>query len=175
MDKLIITPKTKVWELLNAFPGLEEPLIELAPEFKKLKNPILRRTIARVTSLQQAAAVGQIPVDVLVNKLRNLVGQDSLEAIESGSTGGEQQPGWFVPSKIVKTLDARPIISSGGHPLPEVLHDVQNMNPGDIYELITPFLPAPLIDKVSEQGCSTWSKKEAEDCFLNYFLKKSQV
>lgn len=61
MEKLIITPKTKVFELLLAYPELEALLIEMAPVFKKLQNPVLRRTIARVTTLQQAAQVGEIP------------------------------------------------------------------------------------------------------------------
>lgn len=172
METLIITPKTKVWDLLSAYPDLEEPLIELAPEFKKLKNPLLRRTIARVTSLQQASAVAQVPVHTLVNKLRKLVGQDSLEGLaENSDSGSSSPPGWFIHKLIVKSLDARPIISSGGHPLPEVLKSVNEMQSGDIFELITPFLPAPLIDKVAELGCSTWSRKETEDCYFNYFLK----
>ena len=51
-EKLIITPKTKVAELLDAYPQLEDILIEIAPQFKKLQNPVLQKTIARVTSLQ---------------------------------------------------------------------------------------------------------------------------
>ena len=62
--KLVITPKTKVAELLSTYPELEDVLVDMAPAFKKLKNPVLRRTIARVTSLQQAASVGEVPVDV---------------------------------------------------------------------------------------------------------------
>ncbi len=55
-NKLIITPQTKVKELLDAYPELEPVLIDMAPAFKKLRNPVLRRTIARVTSIKQAAA-----------------------------------------------------------------------------------------------------------------------
>jgi hypothetical protein len=47
----LITPQTKVGELLDAFPELENVLIQIAPPFKKLRNPILRRTVARVTRL----------------------------------------------------------------------------------------------------------------------------
>jgi hypothetical protein len=39
-----------------------------------LKNPKLRRTVARVTSLQQAALVGGIKMEDLVNRLRKAVG-----------------------------------------------------------------------------------------------------
>jgi len=70
MKTLIITPKTKIYDLLEAYPQLEDPLITAAPQFKKLKNPILRRTIARVTTLSQAATIGGIRVEDLVNALR---------------------------------------------------------------------------------------------------------
>ena len=172
MEKIIITPKTKVHDLLNAYPELEDLLIEMAPVFKKLKNPVLRRTIARVTTLQQAAQVGDIPVHKLVNTLRQKVGQDSLEGLAAGTEGQAEKPSWFNPEKIVKQLDARPIIEQGGHPLGDVLTDIRDLAPGDIYELITPFLPAPLIERVVDQGFDAWSKKEAEDRIRTYFLKK---
>ncbi len=70
--KLIITPQTKIGELLDTYPELESVLIDLAPAFKKLQNPILRKTVARVTSVRQAAAIGKLPVDVVVNKLRGI-------------------------------------------------------------------------------------------------------
>ena len=72
----------------------------------------------------------------------------------------------------MKRLDARPIIEQGGHPLGEVLTGVGDIQPGDIYELVTPFMPAPLIERVVAQGFDTWSDKKSEDHFINYFLKK---
>lgn len=49
-----ITPQTKVGELLDAFPELEETLFSLSPKFKHLKNPMLRKTVAKVATLYQA-------------------------------------------------------------------------------------------------------------------------
>jgi hypothetical protein len=171
-SKLIITPRTKVYELLQAYPELEDVLIELAPVFKKLKNPVLRRTIARVTTLQQAAQVGEIPVHSLVNSLRQKVGQDSLEGLEASAAGKSEKPSWLKEEMIVKRLDARPVIEQGGHPLGEVLTGVSDLKPGEIFELITPFTPAPLIERVVAQGFDNWSEKRAEDHFINYFYKK---
>jgi len=51
-SKLIITPDVKVAELLREYPQLEDKLIEIAPVFVKLKNPILRKTISKVTTLK---------------------------------------------------------------------------------------------------------------------------
>lgn len=172
MDTLIITPKTKVYELLQAYPELEEVLIELAPVFRKLKNPVLRRTIARVTTLQQAAQVGEIPVHALVNTLRQKVGQESLEGLASSAMGPLDTPSWLKEDRIVKRLDAKPIIEAGGHPLGEVLTGVNDLEAGEIYELITPFLPAPLIERVVAQGFDNYSRKVSESHFINYFMKR---
>ena len=57
-DKPLITSTTKVADLLKSYPELEDVLIAMAPPFKKLKNPVLRRSVAKLATLQQAAAVG---------------------------------------------------------------------------------------------------------------------
>ena len=81
-DRVTITPSTKVAALLDSYPQLEDVLIGIAPPFKKLKNPILRRSVAKVASLRQAAAVGRLPVEELVNKLRDAVGQEPIAPSE---------------------------------------------------------------------------------------------
>jgi len=167
---LQITPKTNVGELLDHFPQLEEVLIEMVPTFKKLKNPILRRTIARVTSLQQAALVGGIALDQLINNLRNKVGQENMDHSHPTNIENTDAPSWLATDKIEHTFDAREIIANGGHPLPEVVAGTYKIEKGQIYELITPFLPAPLIDKVKAMGFQSWSKQEGT-VFYTYFFK----
>jgi hypothetical protein len=76
-----ILPSTKVAALLDRYPELEDILIGLATPFKKLKNPLLQKGVAKVASLGQAAAVGGMPVSELVNKLRAAVGQEPAAAV----------------------------------------------------------------------------------------------
>ena len=49
--KTEITPQTMVGDMLENYPELEDKLIEIAPVFKKLKNPILRKTVAKVATV----------------------------------------------------------------------------------------------------------------------------
>ena len=170
-NNLIITPKTKVAELLDAYPQLEDVLIDIAPTFKKLKNPVLRRTIARVATLQQAASVGDVSIDVIINKLRGVIGQEEMETMETGNNYSGSKPVWFDENKVAKSFDARETIAQGGHPLGDVMGDLHKWE-GGIYELITPFLPAPLVDKVKDLGFETWTIKENDSLFRNYFCKK---
>ena len=108
-DQLPIMPSTKVAALLDRYPQLEDVLIGMAPPFRKLKNPILRKSVAKVASLRQAAAVGRLPVEELVNRLRTAVGQQPLAPEDLGDTVSyfAEQPDWFDRAKIVCSIDQR--------------------------------------------------------------------
>src|SRR5262249_40180450 len=79
-----ILPETRIGDLIERYPQLEDVLIAMAPAFRKLKNPILRHSVGKVASLRQAAAVGGIPVAEMVNKLRAAVGQPAWTAEGAG-------------------------------------------------------------------------------------------
>jgi Domain of unknown function (DUF1858) len=151
--KITITPKTKVGELLDNYPELEKVLMEMSPAFEKLKNPILRKTVAKVATLQQIAAVGGLMVDDIVNRLRKETGQDAAD--ESGADSeylSHGIPDWFAEEKIIARLDASPLINSGGSPMNDILSQTNLLNAGEIFELKTPFIPAPIIDMLRKKG-----------------------
>jgi len=75
-EKLEITSKTKVYDLLENYPQLEDVLIRLIPGFWKLKNPFLRKTVAKVISLRQAAEIGEMKTETLVNRLKKEAGEN---------------------------------------------------------------------------------------------------
>lgn len=163
-DKLIISPKTKVGELLDAFPQLEDVLLQLSPSFAKLKNPILRKTVAKVASLQQAAIVGGLKVDELVNRLRQEVGQNAdTDAVEGGSYVSSSTPAWFDEAKIKHRFDASPVINSGGSPMGDILSISQLLKQNEIMELTTPFVPAPIIDMLKGKGFLVFSMEKGKD------------
>jgi len=170
MSDLIITPKTKVSELLNHYPDLEKTLIKYTPAFTKLKNPVLRKTIAKFTTLQQASAIAGIKVEELVNALRNEAGLETLQFRED--TGYiYHKPDWFDKSRIEGHLDAREMLDAGEHPVNQVMAELQGLKVGDIYELKAPFLPAPLIDKAASIRFYHWVVKESETAYIIYFCK----
>lgn len=169
-SKSIITPKSKVLQVIEDYPQLEDVLISYVPAFKNLKNPVLRKTVARMATLQQAASIANIKVEDLVNHLRKAVGQDVfLKGEDRGYQS--QQPDWFDTSKVLQELDAREMLSRGEHPVNQVLADLKVLQPGSIYKLVAPFLPAPLIDKATSLGAEHWVVKEADDRYLIYFKR----
>jgi uncharacterized protein (DUF2249 family) len=172
MEKLIITPKTKIYDLLEAYPELEEILIASAPEFKKLKNPVLRKTIARITNISQAAIIGNLNVDELVNRLRERVGQGSLEQLdESGTKYVTTCPEWFRREAVVQTIDVREMLNRDEQPVHEVLAAIKRLSENEILEIIAPFIPAPLLDKTLSLNYKHWLDKKAEGEYRIYFSK----
>jgi len=170
-ERLIITPKTKVLQFLEAYPELEDELTGFVPAFRKLKNPVLRRTVAKVATLQQAAAIGNLKVEELINHLRKKAGQDLISG-ESGNLYNLESPVWFSEEKVKISFDAGEMLSRGEHPVAQVMEDLKKLDPGDIYCLSAPFLPAPLIDKATSLGALHWVVKIREDAYQVYFTKQ---
>jgi len=74
-----IGPETRVGELLRRHPELEETLVGLSPEFERLRNPVLRATVARVATLRQVAQVGRLDVGRMIAALRHAAGLEETE------------------------------------------------------------------------------------------------
>ena len=172
MEKLIITPKTKIYDLLEAYPQLEDVLISIAPPFKKLKNSVLRKTIARVTTLSQAAIVGGVKVEEMVSILRTEIGQTSTETIETeGSNYITEKPNWFDETKVSQTIDIREMLNAGEQPVHEVLSAAKKLTENEVLKVVAPFIPAPLIDKSLSLNYQHWLDKKGEEEYW-VFLKK---
>ena len=171
-----ITPDTRVGVLLEKFPQLEDALLEMSPTFAKLKNPLLRKTVAKVANLRQVAQIGNIPVAELINKLRQEAGirmdldADVTEAADEDAAVSSA-PGWVQTYKLHKSLDARPIIESGGRPLETVMADLEQLQGGEKYELIAGFVPAPLIDLARQKGFEIWTNQESPEMVRTYFCR----
>ena len=170
-QKIDITPAVTVDALLKAYPELEEVLIGIAPPFKKLKNPILRRTIGKVATIKQIAAVGGISLDELISRLRKAVGQPEIaESFEDQKYYGEQ-PGWFSQDKVVRSINEAKLEDKDKMALTIILKEAKTVQKGEIIELITSFLPAPGIDVLKSKGYSVWTRKENDIVVKSYFLK----
>lgn len=170
MKNLIITPKTRVLELIETYPELEDILIEIAPAFKKLKNPILRKTVAKIATLQQAAAIGNIKTEELINRLRKEVGQENITS-DAGVQYNYLKPVWFSENKISKRFNASEMLAAGEQPVNQVIADLNHLEEGKIYLLVAPFLTAPLIDKATSLGIGHWVDKKGDEEFYVYFKK----
>lgn len=160
MSGLSITPETKVGELLEAWPELEATLVAIAPAFAKLRNPILRRTVARVATLAQAARVGGVDVRTLVGTLRQAAGLPGEPTAAEAAAAGEvlaAPPAWHDEARVVARIDADEVLARGDHPLGAVQGAAASLPKGGELLLLSSFLPAPLVDAMRKKGFETAS------------------
>ncbi len=169
---LEILPSTKVAELLESYPELEDVLVAMAPPFKKLRNPLLRRSIGKIASLQQAATVGRLDLTAMVNELRAAVGQPPIGVAVniSNETYLGTAPEWFDPPSVAVVIDDR-ALTADQMALTRVLTALVPLGERQVVQLTTTFLPAPGIDAAREKGLRTWSVRESDDHYETYFAK----
>ncbi len=126
-----------------------------------------------MATLRQVALTGNVPLAELIRTLRAASGIEAGPVVVEPADAAVQQdaPGWFDEGKIAGSLDIRPPLDSGVHPMGRVMSEIERLNPGDIYEVVTPFVPAPLLDIAAGKGFLTWVCQEAPDLFRTYFTR----
>jgi hypothetical protein len=172
-DYIEITASTTVHELLVVYPELEETLISIAAPFKKLKNPLLRKSIAKIVTLKHISAVGNVPLNDLVNELRMAVGQSETSESYEDEKYYLDQPEWFSIDKIALSVNEEKLGVKDKMTVVVLLQEAKYIEKGEIIELTTTFLPAPGIETMRSKGYSVWTKKEDENLIKTYFLKNN--
>jgi len=166
-----ITMETKISELLNDYPGMKETLIAINPKFRKLNNPVLRRTLAKVASIKQAAIVGGMEPLELLNRLRESVGQPPVDATgKTAISETEPKPEWALqePKAI---LDANALLDEQKNPLAEANKALKEVAEGEFIALRSDFKPEPLIEEFKKAGRDVYCEEKGEDEFLTYVRK----
>lgn len=172
MSTVVIGADTRVAELLEAHPEAEEILIRMAPQFKALKNPVLRRTVAKVATLEQAARVAGLSARDLVLALRSELGVDGGNEIEGVSADGvAAAPGW-VPLNAEPTVDGGALLEAGETPVAKVSAELSGMSSGEVLVISAPFQPAPLIDSLRAKGNDVYAREE-EDTSWRVWVRKT--
>ncbi len=188
-NQKLITPDMKIGTLLDTFPELESVLIEIAPTFKKLKNPILRKTVAKVATIDKAAGMANISTRDLINKLRTAVGQPTadkdfeqkdntipspcaqLPDISSITNNGKHNsethppPAWFNDNQISQTIDADAILAAGEVPVSTIMKAAKTLSETGILKITVDFKPLPMIDMLEKQGYQTYCRQTTDNIY----------
>ncbi|HEY3294769.1 MAG TPA: DUF2249 domain-containing protein [bacterium] len=163
-----ITPDAKLYDVLAAYPQLGAVVNDLVPSFARLTSATLRDVVSRTLTLEQAATANNSSPVTLVMTLRQAAGV--TETAPSGRSIGNA-PDWVKSGEVVKELDARPLLAQGHHPKAEVLQELSGLEAGQIFLLVTPFVPGPLVEMGRQQGLSTWTRQGEAGRFETYFGK----
>jgi hypothetical protein len=161
-----ITSQSKLFEVLEAHPFLKAQIASIAPPFQNLKNPVLRRTVGKIATLEKVAQIGGMDVNKLVNTLRRAAGQEELAAETSANyvvaiPRVAEDPEWIAgePQFIVNGTE---LLQRGEVPLSRVNELLMQLEEGRYILLATNFEPTPIIDAMQKQGRRVFHKSHSE-------------
>ena len=163
---LAITPETTVGALLKAYPEVESALFEMAPAFAKLRNPVVRRTVAKVATLEQAARIGGVSLQAMIRKLRDVTGQDAPDfPVLQPAPDAVADSSWLTNCRVVEEIDADAMLERGVHPIVKIRELVGALGAGDAVVLRSSFRPQPLIETLRRAGAAVHSSVQGTTHF----------
>jgi NitT/TauT family transport system substrate-binding protein len=185
-EKDFITEEQTVYEVLIKYPQLREVLVAISPKYKRLYNPVLFNTVAKVTTLKKAAQIGNVYIKEFLYQLNSAIGkgEEFLQYFKSqipkmqeeflkkqfgNKTQEGKEPEWISKINDFKILDARKI---EGEPFVHIIEFSNKINKGEGFILIQKFIPSPIISYLETLGFKSWMKKESDDMFKVYFYKE---
>lgn len=165
---MVITPKTLITELLKIEKdAVIKKLIQLNPNFSKLKNPIFRNTLARVVSIESACNMAGCEVSAFLDAM-----QEIGFIVQYENEENDHIPPQSVSSTRTfdQELDVRPILAQKQDPIKIILQSIDTLIDGDTLKLIAPFEPIPLIHMLNGRGYAHEVAQE-EGSIVTYFWK----
>lgn len=170
-----IDAETRLAAIFKWHPRALDAVIRLHPRFQKLRNPLLRRLMAGRTSLLTASQVGGVPLDRFYESL-SVLGFETPGTVNPNAqimSTTESIPAWVTslrPEHRVQ-LDVRPILAGGTDPLQRILGALQQLQRGQVLEIINSFEPRPLRSLLAKRGFSSYAETLQENLVHTYFAR----
>ena len=147
-----LTPTTKVLHLIKTYDFMLDYLAGYAPEFKKLKNPVMRNTVGRFATLQMAASMANRPLDLLMADLQREIQRQTGEEVELVLDASALEPERLETLKgIIRDLHAGVELAQLRQRFAELLQDV---SPAEIaqmeQQLIAEGLPSEEVKRLCD-------------------------
>ncbi len=184
-NEFIITEKTTVHEAIKKYPALKDTFISISDRYKKLNNPLVFNTAAKITTMESAAKIGGVYVREFLLRLNRAIGKEKkyLEYVGNKipkmqkeflrkNTGkkeskGRGKPGWMEKSGKFGEIDAR----KTEEPFSIIMEKAANTPKGSGFVLIQEFEPAPVIENLSRRGFEYYTDRISDNETRVYFYK----
>lgn len=180
---MVIRANDRVAAVLKGDERLVEVFATAAPALERLRNPGMRRTMARLVTVAQAARMAGLEPEALVARLNA-----ASESHEGDATAPETE---LVKETLMSTvdntmpaalrglamerlvdLDVREDLRRGEEPFSKIMAAKQSLQPGAVLRLRATFEPVPLYHVMGKQGYDHWTEQLADDDWRVWFYGK---
>lgn len=144
----------RVSDVLARDEALLEVFVGHAPHFAKLRNRTMRRVMARLVTVEQAARMAGVPVAGLLDAINGALGVTVVEDIAQPAAPPSAEPSsQRHPAEANEViLDVREELRAGREPFSTIMRAVGAMKQGDVLRLRTTFEPVPLFHVLGKRG-----------------------
>lgn len=165
-----IGPVDRVSDVLARDETLVDVFVRHSPHFEKLRNRTLRRVMAPLVTVEQAARVAGVAVDVLLRDLN-----DALGALAPADTARAGVPPQHASASTVPAaahhpadrptveLDLREDMRAGREPFSRIMAAVRELDDTQVLRLRTIFEPVPLFAVLAKRGFNYESRQDAPE------------
>lgn len=176
---IVIRATDRIHNVLARDERLLEVLVSASPAFEKLRNAAMRRTMARLVTVEQAAKIGGIDARVLLERLNHALDHPGEPA--GAAPGGDAAPTRAVvtetvpdtlkqiPAELVVDCDVREDLRAGREPFRRIMDAARATPAGGLLRVRAIFEPAPLYAVLAKQGFSYAVERLAADDWCVWF------
>jgi TusA-related sulfurtransferase len=169
-----ITAGDTVSDVLARSESLVDVFVRHAPHFAKLRNRAMRRIMARLVTVEQAARTANVSPERLVHDLNEALGisdpADVVQRVPETSTASADLARHPDNANVVE-LDVREDLRAGREPFSKIMLAVAQLGADDVLRLRTIFEPAPLFGVLAKRGFAHESTAHAADDWSAWFWR----
>lgn len=176
-DHTPITADERVSDVLARDEALVDVFARHAAHFEKLRNRTMRKLMARLVTVRQAAQVAGVSADLLVHDLNAAIGvADSSSVSEDDVIDTPASAAHHRPMDAPEVeLDVRDLLRGGGEPFSKIMAAVASLPDGAVLRLRAIFEPAPLYTVLAKRGFTHETRADAPDDWSVWFWKSADA
>jgi uncharacterized protein (DUF2249 family) len=173
-----VAPTDRVSDVLARDEALVDVFVRHAPHFAKLRNRAMRKVMARLITVEQAARTAGVSAERLVDDLNTALGIAPEPRADAGPATPAQasdvadavlsEP----PSdRPLVEVDVRDDLRSGREPFSTIMAAVAALRPEEVLHLRAIFEPVPLFAVMAKRGFTHATRCHAADDWSVWFWR----
>lgn len=168
-----VTAGDRVSDVLARDEALLEVFARHSRNFARLRSRAMRRVMAPLVTVEQAARIAGIPVGALLRDLNAALG--AAEAAASSAAVIEAPAAAAVsrrPAGAAEVeLDVRPLLRAGEEPFSRIMAAVAGLGAHEVLHLRATFEPLPLLAVMAKRGFLSETAEHASDDWSAWFWR----
>lgn len=145
-----INENTKILHILDQNDLAIDAIAKVNSNFTKLRNPILRKLLAKRVNVKQAASIGGVHPNVLLSELSKIgfIVEYTCEETEKINKSKFNH----MHNLETVSLDVRPILAGGVDPFKQIMAKLEELTDNQELLIINTFEPIPLLNILKDKG-----------------------